>query len=143
MKLVLDTNVLVSGLLNPHGPPGRIVALVAGGSLALHYDARMLSEYEAVLRRQRFAFPPVLVDLVLHQIVAQGLRTTGVPLPRTLPDPDDEPFLEVAVSAGCPLVTGNLRHFPQNLREGVEVWTPAQLVQRLRDVRRAGTWPSP
>jgi predicted nucleic acid-binding protein len=41
MKIVLDTNVLVSGLLQPLGPSGQIVRLVASGELVLCYDPRM------------------------------------------------------------------------------------------------------
>ena len=48
MKVVLDTNVLVSGLLNPYGPPGRIVQLAAAGELQLCLDARILAEYREV-----------------------------------------------------------------------------------------------
>lgn len=44
MKVVLDTNVVVSGLLSPFGPPGEIVRMTADGFLELCYDARILSE---------------------------------------------------------------------------------------------------
>ena len=49
------------------------------------------------------------------------------------PDPDDEPFLEVALSAGVPLVTGNLRDFPTSLRQGVHVLSPADFLKTLRE----------
>jgi predicted nucleic acid-binding protein len=42
--VVLDTNVVVSGLLSAAGPPARIVDLVAGGELALLFDDRLLNE---------------------------------------------------------------------------------------------------
>jgi predicted nucleic acid-binding protein len=45
MRIVVDTNVLVSGLLSPFGPPGVIVSLTAAGRLSLCYDARILAEY--------------------------------------------------------------------------------------------------
>ena len=41
---------------------------------------------------------------------------------------DDAPFLAVAAWVGCPLVTGNMRHFPAKARGGVLVLTPRQLV---------------
>lgn len=133
MRLVLDTNVLVSGLLNPHAVPGRIVALLAAGEVALCFDARIVSEYEDVLRRDRFGFPAAMVDLLLHQVLAEGTRTTGLPLSERLPDPDDEPFLEVALAAGCPLVTGNQRHFPDQARDRAVVLTPAEFLEVLRE----------
>ncbi len=45
MRIVLDTNVVVSGLLNAFGPSAQIVRLVAAGNLDLCYDARILTEY--------------------------------------------------------------------------------------------------
>ena len=51
---------------------------------------------------------------------------------RGLPDPDDAPFLECALAAGVPLVTGNIRHFPKSVAEDVIVITPAQFVARFR-----------
>jgi predicted nucleic acid-binding protein len=44
LRIVLDTNVLVSGLLSPHGPPGRIFDLLLGGKLTLVFDDRLLAE---------------------------------------------------------------------------------------------------
>jgi len=49
MKIVLDTNVLVSGLLQPFGPSGQIVRLVASGEVVLCHDPRILTEYGEVL----------------------------------------------------------------------------------------------
>ena len=56
MRIVLDTNVLVSGLLSPHRPPGEIVRLVSGGLVSLCLDARIVAEYRDVLARPRFGF---------------------------------------------------------------------------------------
>ena len=57
-----------------------------------------------------------------------GLEVTVPPWPEALPDPDDAPFLAVAAWVGCPLVTGNLRHFPARARGKVTVLTPRQFV---------------
>ena len=56
MNIVLDTNVLVAGLLSPFGPCGEIIRMVSSGKLALSVDARILSEYSEVLHRSRFRF---------------------------------------------------------------------------------------
>ncbi len=137
MRIVLDTNVLVSGLLSPHGTPGEIVRLAAAGELTLCLDARIPSEYREVLRRPAFAFDAHLVDVLLEQLERTGLPVTALPLAAPLPDPDDEAFLAVAASAhAAALVTGNLRHFPPHLRQGVRVATPAELVEMLRSDAR-------
>ena len=49
MQIVLDTNVLVSGLLYPFSVSGEIIRLIARGDLKLCYDSRIISEYKDVL----------------------------------------------------------------------------------------------
>ncbi|MCG6535057.1 MAG: putative toxin-antitoxin system toxin component, PIN family [Syntrophales bacterium LBB04] len=56
MKIVLDTNVLVAGLLSPFGSCGEIIRMVSSGKLRLGLDARILSEYNEVLHRPKFGF---------------------------------------------------------------------------------------
>jgi hypothetical protein len=60
------------------------------------------------------------------------VETAAMHLAHALPDPDDAPFLECARTAGVPLVTGNLRHFPKRVAKGVSVLTPAQFVASLQ-----------
>ena len=130
MRIVLDTNVLVSGLLNPFGSPGRIVQLVAAGELSLCYDARILCEYRDVLLRPGFGFRSDHVDRLLEQIRTAGEPVAAVPLAHRLPDRDDEPFLEVAVAAAAEyLVTGNLRHYPARARGDTRVLSPAAFLK--------------
>ena len=50
MDIVIDTNVLVAGLLSPFGACGEIVRMVSAGELELSIDARILTEYNEVLR---------------------------------------------------------------------------------------------
>lgn len=133
MKVVLDTNVLVSGLLQPLGPSGQIVRLVAGGELVLCHDPRILDEYAEVLQREKFRFDPERVATFLEQIRADGIPVAARPLATRLPDPDDEAFLEVALAGGARyLVTGNLKHYPAEAREGVDVLAPRAFIDVYR-----------
>ena len=133
MKIVLDTNVLVSGLLTPFGPSGEIVRMVFSGELILCIDARILSEYKDVLHRPKFAFNDDHVNILLEFIRQYGQFISSLPLKNRLPDPDDEPFLEVAVAGqAVSLVTGNAVHFPSPLREGVRVLSPSKFVAFYR-----------
>ena len=129
MKIVLDTNVLVAGLLSPFGPCAQIVRLVSAGELTLCLDARLLSEYHEVLRRPKFGFRIDKVDALLDYIEHGGVLVASVPLPDPLPDPSDQPFLEVAVAghATC-LVTGNHAHFPAQRRRGMKVFSPSEFL---------------
>lgn len=134
MKTVLDTNVLVSGFLNPYGPPGSLVGFAASGELTLCYDARILAEYREVLLRPKFELDAQAVDDFLAQVEAEGQSVTAAPLPRHLPDHWDEPFLEVALSARAEcLVSGNRKHFPARLCLGMKVLSPAEFLDKLRE----------
>jgi uncharacterized protein len=131
MKIVLDTNVLVAGLLSPFGLCGDIVRMVSSGNLTLCVDARVLSEYQEVLERPKFRFNPDKVAAILDYIERSSWVVSSVPLSFSLPDPDDEPFLEIAISGDADyLVTGNAVHFPSELCQGVKVMSPSDFVKR-------------
>lgn len=133
MRVVVDTNVLVSGILNPHGAPGRIVdALLAETITALH-DDRILAEYLEVLLRPAFGFRRADVETLLDFLESEGEHVSARPLAVDLPDPDDLPFLEAAVSGGADaLITGNVKRFkPRRGEVRVRIMTPAEFVRSL------------
>ena len=132
MRVVLDTDVLVTGVLSPHGPPGRLVDLALAGDLVLVVDDRVLSEYAEVFRRPRFGLPVRGVDVLVRHLRAAGEAVTARPLAVTLPDADDLPFLEVAAAGAATLVTGNPRHFrPVRGRHQVPVLSPRRALDSL------------
>lgn len=133
MRIVLDTNVLVSGLYNPSGTPGRIIDLVIGAQIQLLYDDRILGEYLDVLAYPELGIDPSLAQAVVGYIRLAGEQVTALPLPAdTLPDPDDLPFAEVAASgAADALVTGNAKHFTKWKDQGNVVLSPAQFLEQL------------
>ena len=139
MNIVLDTNVIVSGLLSPFGPCGEIVRMVSSGELTLSLDARIISEYSEVLLRPKFKFEEDKVNALLDQIKHRGCATASSPLSRSLPDLDDEPFVEVAIAgrAVC-LVTGNRSHYPPGLCEGVKVLSPGGFLTLYKKQRKLG-----
>ena len=133
MRIVLDTNVLVAGLLSAAGPPGLIVEGVLAGALDVAFDPRIRAEYADVLHRPEFRFPRIRVDDVLAVIDAFGLQVSATrPWPEPLPDPADEPFLSVADATLSELITGNLKHFPAKCRLGVVVRTPREFIEAWR-----------
>jgi uncharacterized protein len=133
MKIVLDTNVFVSGLLTPFGASGDIVRMVVSGKLILYMDARILSEYREVLFRPKFQFNHEHVATLLNFIPQSSLFVSASPLKKRLPDVDDEPFLEVAFAgqAAC-LVTGNLKHYPAPHRQGITILSPSEFLEFYR-----------
>ena len=136
MKVVIDTNVMVSGLLAPFGPAGEVVRMVSAGRLSLCYDARILAEYAEVLLRPKFPFNRGLVNDLLSHVRATGSLVAAAPLRLRLPDPDDEAFLQVALSGGAEcLISGNLKHYPPSKRQGVTVVSPTEFLDIYRKGR--------
>jgi putative PIN family toxin of toxin-antitoxin system len=114
LRLVIDTNVLISAAIKPAGPQ-RTVLLLAMMKPARWYVSRpILSEYRDVLARAELKIRKGL-RLQLLQLIKN--RTHSVSPTRRLkvtPDPDDNIFLECSDSAGADyLITGNQKHFPQ------------------------------
>lgn len=133
MNIVLDTNVLVPGFLNPYGIPGEITHMVSSGTLTLCYDARILWEYRRVLLRPELSFDRNDVYALLDERESSGHLVTPVPLSTGLPDKSDEPFLEVALAGEAEyLVTGNVRHYPEECRRGIKVVSPGKFVELYR-----------
>jgi putative PIN family toxin of toxin-antitoxin system len=129
MDIVLDTNVLVAGLLSPFGACGEIVRMISSGELTLYFDARILSEYLEVLRRPKFGFEEEKVSALLDYIAYSGQAIAPSSLLNSLPDKDDEPFLEIAIaSKAICLVTGNQKHFPPERCHGAKVISPNEFL---------------
>jgi putative PIN family toxin of toxin-antitoxin system len=132
VRIVLDTNVIVSGLLDDSSPPAQVLDLCLSGNVDLVLDERILAAYREVLRRPRLKLDARDVDQLMDAM-RYAVHVVGVPLPFALPDPDDRPFLECAVAGAVDaLVTGNTKHF--RLREGkldIPILTPRQFLNRL------------
>jgi predicted nucleic acid-binding protein len=132
-RTVFDTNVLVSGFLSPHGPPGRIVEGLRAGVFQAVLDDRIFHEYAEVLARPAFGLPLNEVEIVLDAIRAQAFHIDSFQVVRGLPDVDDAPFLECAQAAEVPIVTGNGRHFPKSICGEVKILTPAQFIAQSEE----------
>jgi len=125
LKIVLDTNVLVSGILSPNGPPAAVLRALLTERVRLCFDERIVSEYRDVLTRTKFSLDRERVEELIGFLEAAGSPTLAAPLAGTLPDPWDQMSIEVAVSSNADfLVTGNLKHFPEEARAGVKVVSP-------------------
>ena len=136
MKIVLDTNVLVSGLLTPFGTSGEIVRMISAGKLILQYDSRILLEYQDVLYRPKFRFDKDQIELLIDYIKKNGRAVPTSPLKIRLPDPDDTPFLEVAIGGETEyLVTGNKGHYPRRFREGIKVLSPTEFIDLYHKIK--------
>lgn len=135
MRVVLDTNVVVSAIMTAHGTCAQIIDLLADDAFELYADDRILAEYDSVLQRPQLRIVPEDAAVLLELIRSITDPVAAAPLPVQLPDPGDAPFLEVAAASQSLLVTGNARHYPRSCREGVTVLTPMELLELIRRSR--------
>lgn len=130
--VVLDTNIIVSAGIKPGNVPAKLVMdWVLDGQIQVVTSPWVVSEYREVVRRtkfRRYGFPPHWLEFLIEE----SLR---LPDPATWakrgPDPKDMPFLALAHMAGAWLVTGNLKHFPETVRNGVTVLSPSEYLTHL------------
>ena len=111
---VIDTNIIVSALLSKHDDAAtvQILTKVFSGALIPVYSEPILTEYQDVLERKKFKFPLEDQKYLLSAIRTFGILTQPLSSNITLHDIKDLPFYEAANTANCYLVTGNLKHFP-------------------------------
>ncbi len=132
MRVVVDTNVLVLGIINANGNPGKIVDLIRTDVIELVLDDRIFKEYADVLNRD--FFKPYITkndyDNIMEFLKYNSLNITCSRVIQDLPHQGDIPFLETALSASVPLITGNTKHFPAEHRKGCEVYTPAEFLKK-------------
>ncbi|MFZ1042941.1 MAG: putative toxin-antitoxin system toxin component, PIN family [Anaerolineales bacterium] len=130
--VVLDTNVLVSGLLSSNGSPGKILDLIIGNHIQVAYDDRILGEYEEVLSRPELHIRPSQAFAVIGHIELSGKYVTAESLSTEgYPDPDDIMFAEVLIASNAnTLVTGNLRHYNPLVQRKMPVISPVQFLEK-------------
>jgi putative PIN family toxin of toxin-antitoxin system len=113
VKVVLDTNIIVSAFLNPRGIPAEILSLVLSEKIILCYDNKILSEYTEVLNRSKFNFNNELAADFLEFVKSHGEYILAEPQAIPFIDEDDKMFYEVFKSSDAQyIITGNTRHYP-------------------------------
>ena len=132
IRVVIDTNVVVSALLRSGGLPEAIFNLAIGGDIQRFVSDPILAEYEDVVRRPRLAIDSAKADDALRRIRTAALLVRPSSTVTAASDPDDNVFLECAQAADAAyLVTGNARDFPERWlttrvvspRQFIDIWT--------------------
>ena len=130
MKVVLDTNVFVSGVFFG-GPPYEILEAWRDGKIQLLLSPAILEEYQRVMRELGVQFPEIEVEALIDFIIVHSEIILPAPLPPVIQtDPSDDKFLEcgVAGEATC-IVTGD-KHLLKLLSfKGVSILKPREFVE--------------
>jgi len=128
LRVVLDTNVLLSGIAYPGSIPGKILAAWRQGSVDVLLSAHILDELRRVLPRltHRHGLTPAEIDDLVDALSIQA--EVVEPLPAVEPDlrdADDQPVLNTLLAAGANyLITGDKDLLA--LAERYPIVTPAQ-----------------
>ena len=127
---VIDTNVLLSGLLskNEDSATVKVLDAVFEGKIIPLYHQEILDEYDEVLHREKFHLRKEVIQTVLDAIKQYGIEVFPQPTGAILIDMDDLVFYEVAMEKrddGAYLVTGNQKHYP--FRDFIV--TPAEMMK--------------
>lgn len=137
MRVVADTNTLVSGLLW-HGNPRRVLDAARAGTLQMYTTAALLAELEEVLQRPKFAQRLSVAGVTSHTLVLgyAALARLVEPAeiaPVILADPDDDAVLACAVAAHAEIIVSGDSHL-LDLKdyEGILIVTAAHLLTRIR-----------
>jgi putative PIN family toxin of toxin-antitoxin system len=113
VRVVLDTNIVVSASLTPGGPPATIVELALRGVFTLCVSSAVLSEYREVLARTKFSRQLESINVLLAGIEEIAVAVTPVHSITVSTDDEDNRLLECAEAAQADfLVTGDRKHFP-------------------------------
>ncbi len=114
MRVVLDTNVVVSAFLSPSGKPAALMELALSGGLTPCFNTAILTEYEQVLRRPKFAakIGNAAIERFFEIFRGTGVYVAAVPSRISFTDESDRRFYDVARAAGAFVATGNKKHFP-------------------------------
>lgn len=131
MRVVLDTNVLVSAIFFS-GPPSRILSAWLEDKFELVVSAEILAEYRGTADRIGEKFREVDLGPVLDRIAVHSLLVVPVTLPDdACADPDDVKFLECAVAARADcIVTGDRALLRASGYQGIDVVTPRRFLDQ-------------
>jgi uncharacterized protein len=133
IRVVIDTNVLISALLTERGAEASVFSFIESGHLLWCVSEPILDEYRAVISRPKFSG----VSTERREEVLSSFSVAKMFAPEASvvasPDEPDNRFLECAeVAAAEYLVTGNARHFPKRW-EQTRIVNARQLVKALEE----------
>jgi putative PIN family toxin of toxin-antitoxin system len=130
MKIVLDTNVIVSALLCPQSLPAKILGFVLNGAIEVVYDNNVLVEYIDVLNRDKFKINRETIKVVLGFITNYGEYILSTPQNVKFDDEGDKIFYDLYKSGKANfLITGNIKHFPKENN----ILTPREFIEIINN----------
>ncbi len=131
-RIVLDTNIIVSGLISA-GKSRKVLNLVLSGQVEFFLSFEVLSEYIGVLRRPKFTvyrrFSPRAANTITSLQTLANMISPARHV-SVCSDSDDNKFVELALEASADyLITNNIRHFPAARYQNIRIVTPSEYLE--------------
>lgn len=135
VRVVLDTNILISGVMSRHGPPGQVLdAWLENARYELATSEAQLDELRRVLKYDRLAkrIRPELAAALLHHLTSAVLAV-DLPVVDFSPDPDDNRIIATAIAGKAKvIVSGDKRHMVSlKMAGGIPIMTARQFIDSL------------
>ena len=128
LRLVIDTNVVISAALKPAGLQRTVFLLAITKPARWYISDPILKEYAEVLARPELQIRRGLRQQFLQLISDHSYLVAPTRHLEVTPDPDDNIFLECADAARADyLVTGNQKHFPR-FWKNTKIITPREFI---------------
>lgn len=132
LKVVFDTNIIVSALLVEEGLPALLLDLATNKKIQLCYSQALMIEYEEVLQREKFNLPKEKIRKALAHIRRTSIEVTPTQtITLITKDPADNRILEASQAAKADyIVTGNKKHFPFTKFKKTKIVNPREFITK-------------
>ena len=129
IKIVLDTNVFISGIFWS-GPPAKILSAWEQGMIKVVYSRDVLDEYIRVANILNKKYPEVDIAPFINLVTIYGQLIKAVELKEQVScDPDDDKFVAAALTANCPIISGDSDLLDIDGYAGISVMKPSLFVK--------------
>lgn len=131
MKVVLDTNVFVSGIFFK-GPSSRILKAWWNGTFQLAVSPEILEEYERTGEVLSARFPEIDLQPIWELVTVEAEIYACPNLPRQVcADPDDDKFIACALASRCAAIVSGDRHLlAVSGFQGIQIMKPREFMER-------------
>ena len=134
MKIVLDTNVFISGIFFS-GPPSQILRAWKNKRLQIILSQDILIEYQRVAESLTLKYPSIDILLIIELVTVHGqfVDTKNVDI-TVCEDPDDNKFIECAIASDTKIIVSGDKHLLKIKGfKGIKVHKPREFVEIYLD----------
>ncbi|MCR4336864.1 MAG: putative toxin-antitoxin system toxin component, PIN family [Candidatus Omnitrophica bacterium] len=132
MKVILDTNVLVSAIFFSSGPPRQILLAWNQGKFKLVISPQIFQEYRATIGELQSRYPTVSIEPILDLLLLSSEMCSGQKsLESICKDPEDDKFIHCALLSGTRLIVSGDKHLLKvSGYQNIEVLRPRKFLEK-------------